>query len=68
MGYAEFLIQKMCEENCNPLTAYGCLVSVKSFGEHITCKVLTPYLKQIVENFRKRDSLVEIVRTNLDQI
>lgn len=52
MSYAEFLIQEMRHENVDPLTAYGCIVSVKSFGEHITCKVLIPHLKQICDGFR----------------
>jgi hypothetical protein len=52
MGYAEFLIYKISESIIRPLTAYGCIVSVRSFGEHITCNVLTPHLKSIVDNFR----------------
>ena len=52
MGYAEFLIQKMSEPDVDPITAYGCIVSVKSFGEHITCKVMITHLRQIVTNFK----------------
>jgi len=42
----------MTDPAVHPLTAYGCIVSLKSFGEHITSKVLTPHLKQITTNLR----------------
>ena len=52
MGYAEFLVTKLVEPDLNPLTAYGCLSSIKHFGEHITSIVLAPHLKQICANLQ----------------
>jgi len=44
MGFAEFLILKLSKQDIDPLTAYGCIVSVRSFGEHITCKIFIKHL------------------------
>ena len=51
MGYAEFLVQKLSEKEVHQLTAYGCLVSLMSFGAHITCKVLLRQLSTIAASF-----------------
>jgi hypothetical protein len=36
VGYAEFLVEQLLNQNLHPLSAYGCLASIRSFGEHIT--------------------------------
>ncbi len=56
----------MTETSVHPLTAYGCIVSLKSFGEHITSKVLTPYLKQIATNLKNKEGdLIEVSMSNM---
>ena len=65
MGYAEFLIKKLIEPNLNPLTAYGCLVSIQHFGEHITSIVLAPYLKQICASLQASTELQDVRQTNV---
>jgi hypothetical protein len=47
----------------HPLTAYGCLVSVASFGAHITSRVLLPHLPALAANFRQSDD--DLAQTNL---
>jgi len=53
MGYAEFLIQRMSEVDVDPVTAYGCIVSIMTFGEHIISKVMISYMHKIVTNFKR---------------
>jgi hypothetical protein len=42
VAYAEFLVEQLLKENLHPLSAYGCLASIRSFGEHITGQILCP--------------------------
>ena len=53
MGYAEFLIQRMSEVDVDPVTAYGCIVSIMTFGEHIISKVMISYMHKIVTKFKR---------------
>jgi tRNA uridine 5-carbamoylmethylation protein Kti12 len=36
VDYAEFLVEQLLKEDLHPISAYGCLASISSFGEHIT--------------------------------
>ncbi len=51
VDYAEFLVEQLLKENLHPITAYGCLASISSFGEHITGQILCPRVAQILTNF-----------------
>ena len=42
VDYAEFLVEQLLKEDLHPISAYGCLASISSFGEHITGQILRP--------------------------
>jgi tRNA uridine 5-carbamoylmethylation protein Kti12 len=42
VDYAEFLVEQLLKEDLHPISAYGCLASISSFGEHITGQILCP--------------------------
>lgn len=65
MGYAEFLTKKLLENDLSPLTAYGCLASIKFFGEHITSIVVAPYMKQICNNLQSSNELTDVRQSNV---
>lgn len=51
MGYAEFLVEKLVNPSLHPYAAYGCLISLKNFGEHITSTVVCPKIEMILKMF-----------------
>jgi hypothetical protein len=50
----------MLEPQVDPMTTYGCLTSIKFFGEHITTQIVIPKLESIVSNNPIEGPLSEI--------